>query len=114
MAAARRNGQRVVCVSATAGEHGTTDPGTWPPSRLGQVRRWEAAAAMAIIGVDEHHFLGFTDGELADRDERGIAQVVQLDRRRSSRHDPHLRRRRDDVSTPTTSPCTTGSPRRGG
>ena len=35
MATARDQGQRVVCVSATAGEHGTADPVTWPPDRLG-------------------------------------------------------------------------------
>src|SRR3546814_13199435 len=53
MAAARALGQRVVCASATAGEHGTDDPLGWPPERLGAVRRWEAAAAMAVLGVHE-------------------------------------------------------------
>ena len=68
MAAAADRGQRVVCVSATAGELGTADPATWPPDALGPVRRWEAAAAMAVLGVDEHHFLGLPDGALADHD----------------------------------------------
>lgn len=68
MAIARRNGQRVVCVSATAGEHGTPDPVEWPPQRLGRLRRWEAAAAMAILGVTDHRFLDYGDGELADLD----------------------------------------------
>ena len=54
MAAARDLGQRVVCASATAGEHGTDDPDRWPPERLGRVRRWEAAAAMAVLGVVMH------------------------------------------------------------
>ena len=71
MAAARDLGQRVVCVSATAGEHGTDDPETWPPDRLGQVRRWEAAAAMAVLGVTEHHILGLPDGGLADHHDDG-------------------------------------------
>ena len=44
MASARDQGLRVVCTSATAGEHGTSDPQAWPPSRLGQVRSWEATA----------------------------------------------------------------------
>jgi LmbE family N-acetylglucosaminyl deacetylase len=66
MAAARAAGQRVVCVSATAGELGTDDPATWPPERLGPLRRREAAAAMAVLGVDEHHVLGWADGGLAD------------------------------------------------
>jgi LmbE family N-acetylglucosaminyl deacetylase len=78
MAAAVAEGQRVVCVSATAGEHGTDDPVTWPPDRLGQVRRWEAAAAMAVLGVDEHHHLGLPDGALAEHDRDGRAQVGQL------------------------------------
>lgn len=78
MAAARDNGQRVVCVSATAGEHGTDDPETWPPARLAQVRRWEASAAMAVIGVTEHRFLGYEDGTLRDDDPVGIACIGHL------------------------------------
>jgi LmbE family N-acetylglucosaminyl deacetylase len=71
MAEARDLGQRVVCVSASVGEHGTDDAETWPPERLGRVRRWEAAAAMAVLGVDEHHILGLPDGELPDHDDAG-------------------------------------------
>jgi LmbE family N-acetylglucosaminyl deacetylase len=66
MAAAVANGQRVVCVSATAGELGTDDPEAWPPERLGRVRRWEAAAAMAVLGVADHRFLDLPDGGMAD------------------------------------------------
>jgi LmbE family N-acetylglucosaminyl deacetylase len=68
MARAAAQGQRVVCVSATAGELGTDDPVSWPPVRLGRVRRWEAAASMAILGITEHHFLDLPDGGLADLD----------------------------------------------
>jgi LmbE family N-acetylglucosaminyl deacetylase len=75
MAAARANRQRVVCVSATAGEHGTDDPAGWPPARLGQVRRWEAAAAMAVLGVREHRFLSYEDGTLDADDPVGIARM---------------------------------------
>lgn len=79
MAIARRRGQHVVCVSATAGEHGTDDPATWPPERLGRLRRQEASAAMSILGIDDHRWLGFEDGCLADVEpEVGIAQVVAL------------------------------------
>jgi LmbE family N-acetylglucosaminyl deacetylase len=78
MASARDLGQRVVCASATAGEHGTADPDTWPPSRLGQVRRWEAAAAMAVLGVTEHHILGLPDGDLAVHDSEGVAWARSL------------------------------------
>lgn len=78
MATARDQGQRVVCVTASAGEQGTSDPEQWPPERLGAVRRWEAAAAMAVLGVDEHHLLGLPDRELSQHDADGISQVVRL------------------------------------
>lgn len=78
MAAARDRGQRVVCTSATAGEHGTGDPITWPPDRLGAVRRWEASAAMAVLGVVEHEILGLPDGTLAEHDDEGVAWAGRL------------------------------------
>ena len=78
MAAAADRGDRVVCVSATAGELGTSDPGAWPPIRLGRRRRWEAVAAMAVLGVTEHCVLGLPDGALADYDEQGLATIGRL------------------------------------
>ena len=78
MAQAVDQGQRVVCVSATCGELGTGDPATWPPARLGPVRRWEAAAAMAVLGVQEHRFLGLPDGALDDHDAEGLALIGDL------------------------------------
>jgi LmbE family N-acetylglucosaminyl deacetylase len=78
MADAVDRGQRVVCVSFTAGERGTSDPVAWPPARLGPVRRWEAAAAMAVLGVDDHRILGFPDGALAEHHHRGAAIVGML------------------------------------
>jgi LmbE family N-acetylglucosaminyl deacetylase len=78
MAAATDLGQRVVCVSATAGEHGTPDPETWPPPRLARVRRWEAAAAMAVIGVTEHRILRLPDGALLYHDGEGAGLIGGL------------------------------------
>jgi LmbE family N-acetylglucosaminyl deacetylase len=78
MAAARDLGQRVVCATASAGERGTPDGDTWPPDRLDRVRRWEAAAAMAVLGVTEHHVLGLPDGRLAAHHDRGVAWAEQL------------------------------------
>jgi LmbE family N-acetylglucosaminyl deacetylase len=78
MAAAVDRGDRVVCVAATAGERGTADPATWPPARLGRRRRWEAAAAMAVLGVAEHCILGLPDGALDDHEQRGRAMVGRL------------------------------------
>ena len=78
MAAATARGQRVVCVTATAGERGTADPEAWPPARLGRRRRWEAAAAMAVLGVTEHHIMGLPDGALSDHDAQGVTMVGRL------------------------------------
>ena len=76
MADAAANGQRVVCVSATAGERGTDDPVAWPPERLGRVRKWEASAAMSILGVDDHRWLDLPDGHLPDLPPHGPIDVV--------------------------------------
>ncbi len=78
MAAARDAGCRVVCVTATAGELGTDDPRSWPPERLGRVRRWEAAAAMAVLDVVEHRYLGLPDGALHQHDDEGRARMGAL------------------------------------
>jgi LmbE family N-acetylglucosaminyl deacetylase len=78
MAAAAARGQRVVCVSATAGERGTDDPGRWPPLRLARVRTWEATAAMAVLGVTEHAFFGLPDGALGNHDADGRTLVDDL------------------------------------
>ena len=56
MALARRHGQRVVVVTATAGEDGGD----------ASVRRQELAASLAAVGVTEHRWLGFADGRCAD------------------------------------------------
>jgi LmbE family N-acetylglucosaminyl deacetylase len=52
MAAARMLGQRVRSITATAGELGGD----------GATRRAELAAALAGLGVDDHHVLGLPDG----------------------------------------------------
>jgi LmbE family N-acetylglucosaminyl deacetylase len=78
MAAARENGQRVVCVSMTAGELGTAEPEKWPPDRLGRLRRWEAAAAMAVLGVDDHRFLDLPDGAVGRHERHAEWLVTQL------------------------------------
>lgn len=66
MATARDAGQRVVCVTATLGEHGTGDPAQWPPARLAAVRAHELRASLAVLGVTEHHVLGLPDGGCAE------------------------------------------------
>jgi LmbE family N-acetylglucosaminyl deacetylase len=79
MALARRAGNRVVCVSATLGEHGTDNPDRWPPPRLALVRDAEVKAALAALGVDDHRVLGFEDGTLAAIDTGvGADTIVRL------------------------------------
>jgi LmbE family N-acetylglucosaminyl deacetylase len=65
MASAVDSGNRVVCVTATRGEHGTSDAATWPPARLARVRTWELEASLGALGVREHHWLGHADGSCA-------------------------------------------------
>lgn len=80
MAAARDAGQRVVCVTATLGEHGTSDPQRWPPQRLAAVRAHEIRASLAVLGVSEHHVLGIRDGACAaqphDAVVRRLARII--------------------------------------
>ena len=78
MAAAADAGLRVVCVSATAGELGTSDPVAWPPERLGRVRRWEATAAASVLGLRDHRLLGLPDGALDAHEAEGQALVSAL------------------------------------
>jgi LmbE family N-acetylglucosaminyl deacetylase len=79
MALARRAGHRVVCATATLGEHGTGDPDRWPPDRLRRVRDAELAAALAAVGVTERRTLALEDGTLAAVDPAaGAARVSAL------------------------------------
>jgi LmbE family N-acetylglucosaminyl deacetylase len=63
MAAFRRRGDRVVVVTATLGELGTSDPAAWPPARLAPLRAAELRRSLAAVGVDELRLLGFSDGD---------------------------------------------------
>ena len=68
MAAAVDAGSRVVCVTATRGELGVTDPVRWPPDRLAEIREAEMAECHArILGVTEHHWLGYPGRRLRSR-----------------------------------------------
>jgi LmbE family N-acetylglucosaminyl deacetylase len=64
----RRRGDRVVVVTATSGEHGTSDPVQWPPQRLGAARRRELRESLAVLGVSELIVLGIEDGRCAHTD----------------------------------------------
>jgi LmbE family N-acetylglucosaminyl deacetylase len=70
MATFRRRGDRVAIVTATLGEHGTSDPEAWPPERLAARRRVELRNSLAALDVDEFHLLGYEDGTCAQHDAR--------------------------------------------
>ena len=79
MALARDNGQRVVCVTATRGERGTPDPVAWPPDRLAAERTQELAQCLSVLGVHEHHWLDYRDGECAGADpDETVAQLCAV------------------------------------
>jgi LmbE family N-acetylglucosaminyl deacetylase len=73
MAMAVDAGSRVVCVTATRGEHGSPDPVRWPPDRLARTRERELAASLAALGVTEHRWLAFEDGTCAAVDPDTVA-----------------------------------------
>jgi LmbE family N-acetylglucosaminyl deacetylase len=87
MADAVRAGRRVVCVTATRGELGSTDADLWPPGpQLAEVRTKELAASLGELGVTEHVWLDYPDGgcdqiddDLAVARLRAIVQEVRPD-----------------------------------
>lgn len=80
MAAGVRAGRRVVCVTATRGEQGSTDPDRWPPGPpLAEVRTKELAACLAEVGVTEHIWLDYPDGGCDQiDDDTAIARVREI------------------------------------
>jgi LmbE family N-acetylglucosaminyl deacetylase len=67
-----------VCICAN-GDKGSTDPAVIPDV-LAATRRQETKAAGEILGLHEHHWLGYADGEVDDgADLRG--RLVELIRR---------------------------------
>ena len=79
MAIAAAAGSRVVCVTATRGELGVTDPMRWPPEQLPAIREAELAACLEILGIKEHRWLGYPDGRCAEADSHAAAeQIVEI------------------------------------
>lgn len=64
-----------VCICAD-GDKGSADPSA-DPGKLVEARRGEVAAAGELLGVAEHHWLGFGDGELEAGPEL-ISRLVAL------------------------------------
>lgn len=80
IAQATKNGQRVVCVTATHGDGGkTVDEKRWPQARLAEIRTAELEAALKILGASEHYWLDYKDGQLKDVDEAtAVGQISEL------------------------------------
>jgi LmbE family N-acetylglucosaminyl deacetylase len=77
MSLCRAAGNHVAVVTATRGEHGTSDPLRWPPRRLAAVREREMLASLAAVDVRRHSWLDYEDGRLADAPaERAVRQVM--------------------------------------
>jgi LmbE family N-acetylglucosaminyl deacetylase len=66
MAMAVKNGQEVVCVTATKGEEGVQDESRWPKKHLAEIREQELLQALNELGVQTHHWLGYCDGTLKE------------------------------------------------
>ena len=78
MLSAIKNGQRVICLTATKGEEGSQDEKKWPKSKLASIREKELTASLKVIGVKEHHWLGFKDGNCRTEDNKGVEIVCKF------------------------------------
>jgi LmbE family N-acetylglucosaminyl deacetylase len=79
MARAVRNGSRVVCVTATRGEGGSTDEERWPSATMGGVRTAELERCLAILGVHEHTWLDLPDIDMdTGLPDEGYARVREI------------------------------------
>jgi LmbE family N-acetylglucosaminyl deacetylase len=79
MARAVAAGRRVTCVTATKGEAGFPDDDPRSITERAAVREAELASCLALLGVTEHRWLGYGDGQCADvSDDEATATLTQL------------------------------------
>ena len=79
MAQAVRDGDRVVCITATRGEGGSLDEERWPPETMGAVREAELMRCLQILGVSEHVWLDLPDIDMdTPLPSDGYARVLEL------------------------------------
>jgi LmbE family N-acetylglucosaminyl deacetylase len=64
-------GHRVVCVTATRGEAGGST------ADLAEIRTRELEAALAVLGVEEHHWLDYPDGGCDRVDDESAAARIR-------------------------------------
>ena len=92
MAMAHEAGRRVVCVTVTLGERGTSDWRRWPPWGLAPVRTHEIRASLAALGVTEHHLLDIPDGTCAIQPRDPVVRrLVRMIDDVAPRHHRHVR-----------------------
>ena len=77
MAVAVKNGQQVVCVTATNGEQGVQNEDKWPSSQLSLIRRQELKNALNCLGVSKHHCLNFKDGHCSTEDAPNAVKCIR-------------------------------------
>jgi LmbE family N-acetylglucosaminyl deacetylase len=72
-------GLRAVCVTATRGEGADPHAVLQERAALAALRTEELEAALALLGVTEHHWLGYPDGGCADLDPAGpVRRLTRL------------------------------------
>ena len=76
MAHAVDAGRRVVCVTATRGEAGFPLADAGPAKDRIAVREREMGMSLALLGVTEHHWLGYPDSGCAGVPDREAAEAV--------------------------------------
>lgn len=78
MAAAKNNGQEVICVTATKGEAGVQNESRWPASELGYIREGELGAVLDLLGVNRHHWFNYKDGNCRPYDSLAVSRLAKL------------------------------------
>jgi len=79
LAAAVENGQTVACVTATKGEEGSHDAQRWPPEKIAAARVKELEDSLKILGIKQHHWLGYRDGWCKEEDaKKACTQLLEL------------------------------------
>ena len=112
MMRAIESGHRVVCVTATKGEAGFPDDDPRTVEERMAVRERELAVCPTILGITEHHWMGYPDGGCADvPDEEAAAAlagiIAEVLRDPAPAFAP-----RAALAIPTTSPPAAGPPGR--
>lgn len=79
LATTAKNGQRVLCVTATKGEAGVQDPNKWPTQQLGEIREKELKDSLDILGLKQHQWLGYKDGDCENVNEtEAVEKISQI------------------------------------